>query len=457
MRYSSFLTLLLALFLGVADAQPPFGRGGGDDGGRRGFGRGGDDGGRGGFGRGGFGGGPPGGGFGRGGFGGGPPGGGPPGGDRGGFSRGGFDPSSFLSRLDRNGNGVLDPDEQQGPASFIISRMQRSDPSIKAGQPIKLSKITESFQKAREARDGGSDGRGRGDSNAANEAMEVELLVPGFGGEAEPLDPVPGFGAAAELLSVAVTEADKREAAERMRRYDQNKDGFLVKSEMARFSGDPMDFDRNQDGKLSINELSVRYARRRVATEEAKQRERGDRRRSESKTDVAIEGPDLFNGRKSYRSLTSTRTPEGVPGFFTDRDKNQDGQVTMAEYADKFSDAVVMEFLSWDDNQDGVITVREALSGTDAGKSASSVASTSSSRTTSTRSSSGGTGIEPSEKTLAYAKRIIDRNDKNGDGALTASEWKDMLMSPAKADSNRDGRVELREYAVYMDSRTRKR
>ena len=70
-------------------------------------------------------------------------------------SRGGFDPSSFLSRLDANGNGVLDPSEQQGPAQFLIGRMAQSDPSIKAGQPIPLKKITDGFQKMREQRESG--------------------------------------------------------------------------------------------------------------------------------------------------------------------------------------------------------------------------------------------------------------------------------------------------------------
>ena len=131
---------LTALMATTLSAQPPFGgRGGGDRGGDGGF--------RGGPGGGGFRGGPGGGGPGGGGFRGGPSRGG---GDRG--SRGGFDPSSMLSRLDRNGNGVLDPDEQQGPAQFLIGRMQQSDPSIEPGKPIPLEKITEGFNRMREQR-----------------------------------------------------------------------------------------------------------------------------------------------------------------------------------------------------------------------------------------------------------------------------------------------------------------
>jgi len=42
------------------------------------------------------------------------------------------------------------------------------------------------------------------------------------------------------------------------------------------------------------------------------------------------------------------------------------------------------------------------------------------------------------DKIMKVSRRIIKRNDKNGDEVLTPSEWKVMLMSPAKSDSNRD-------------------
>ena len=172
--------------------------------------------------------------------------------------------------MDANGNGVLDVNEQQGPAQFVIGRVQQYDPSIKGGQPIPLKKLTDAFNKAREQRDSGNDPRGgSGGTSAADEALETELLVPGFGVEQE-LVPIMGFGPTAELLAVIVTDADRREAADRMRRYDRNRDGFISKDELSsRFAGNPMDFDRNRDGKLSESELAVRYARRREGEEEA--------------------------------------------------------------------------------------------------------------------------------------------------------------------------------------------
>lgn len=371
----------------------------------------------------------------------------------------------MLSRMDANQNGVLDPEEQQGPAQFFLGRLQQADPSIKPGQPIPIKKLSDAISKAREQRDAGNDPRQSGGS-AADQALETELLVPGFGVETEP-EPVLGFGPTAELLAVTVTDADRREAAERMRRYDRNRDGFISKDELSsRFAGNPMDFDRNKDGKLSESELAVRYARRREGEEAAREERRDDGRRTERKS--VDEPPDPYDGRRSYRNLAETKLPEGLPGFFTDRDANQDGQVTMAEYASQWNDDLITEYFQFDLNSDGVITVKEAMGGVEQGARASastmvSRTDTSSSRgpePTSSSTSSGSSGkaasgpVDP--KLVTYATRIIGRYDKNKDGALTASEWENMLMNPAPADANRDGRVTIDEYARHMQARYKK-
>ena len=437
-------------------------RGGGD--------RGGDSGGRGGFGGapggGGFrGGGDRGGAPGGGGFrgGGGPSSGGGfrGGGDRGGGGRGGFDPSGFLERLDANKNGTLDPEEQKGPASFLIGRLQQTDPSIKPGQPISIKKVSEAFAKMRGG--GTSSNSSRSSSSSSDDSLEAELLVPGFGVEEEPV-PLMGFGAAAEMLTVTVTDADKREAEDRMRRYDSNKDGFLSSEEMRRFSGNPMDFDRNKDGKLSLKELSVRYARRREGREEQQDSSRNDRRRDDRRSQK--DPPDVYDGRKSYRTLDGSKNPEGLPGYF-DRDADKDGQVTMAEYASEWNDALVAEFFTFDLNSDGRITVAEAREASERGISnpaaMAAVVNSSGSRAT-PGSRSGGSPAPAAKapdgpidaKNLKYAERIIGRYDKNKDGALTASEWEKMLMNPAPADFSRDGRITIEEYAKWLQSRSKR-
>ena len=262
-------------------------------------------------------------------------------------------------------------------------------------------------------------------------------------------------------MSVVLTEEDKREAAERMRRYDRNRDGFLTKDELSsRFSGNPMDFDRNKDGKLSASELAVRYARRREGEEEARRDRSRDRRETDSGRSEAP--PDVFNGRKSYRIDVARSLPEGLPGFFTDKDGNGDGQVTMAEFSDNWNESVVAEFFSSDLNTDGVITVDEAIRAVEMGGSESSsmtAVSTdagSESGSTSTAASSPAATGQLDEKLVTYAKRIIERNDKNKDNALTASEWESMLLSPAAADADRDGRITVEEYAMWMQSRSKR-
>ncbi|GAA5504594.1 EF-hand domain-containing protein [Novipirellula caenicola] len=390
--------------------------------------------------------------------------GGPPGG-----GRGGFDPASMLQRLDTNGNGVLDPDEQQGPAQFIISRVQQSDSSVVPGRPVPLDKITKAFERMREEREGGGGDRDRdrdrGSSrNSSEEAWTAELLVPGFGVEIDPV-PLLGFGAASEMMSVAISDKDKQEAAERMREYDRNRDGYLSKEELARgrFGGDPLDFDRNRDGRLSADELAVRYARRREVSEvnEAERRREESRRRDQDRKKT-VEDVDYYNGRKSYRIVSTGSLPEGTPGFFADKDANGDGQVEMAEFASEWSDEKVAEFFRSDLNGDGIITLEEARQAVEMGTHTSTqTASTSSSSSSGSASASSSTssasvsGAKPDEKLIKYAERIISRYDKNKDQALTASEWSTMLMSPAAADGNRDGRVTVIEYASWMQSRSK--
>jgi len=331
--------------------------------------------------------------------------------------------------------------------------MSQSDPSIKAGQPISIKKMSESFTKAREARESGAT-----NPRSADDAMEIELLVPGFGVEEMP-EPLMGFGAAAEVLSIAVSAEDEREAAERMRRYDSNRDGYLTAKEMTRFSGNPMDFDRNRDGKVSAKELAVRYARRRVAEEEARSSTSGTRPRNTGNKSPE-EAPDYFDGRKSYRVSSAEREIEGAPGWFTDKDTSGDGQVEMAEYTDEWSDAMIQEFFRWDTNGDGSITSAEVRYGVENGAS-SSVASSSSSRASTTptdsssstpSSKSAAPAGKPDPKLVAYAERIISRNDANKDKVLTASEWNKMLMKPTKADTDRDGRITVDEYARYLQA-----
>ncbi len=470
----SFLTnavfLALALISLSAIAQPP-GGGFGGFGGGPGGGFGGPGGGFGGppsgmsFGsRGGGdrGGGDRGGGD-RGGFGG--------GGDRGGSSFGGFDPSSFLTRMDTNGNGMLDPDEAQGPARFMLDRMARSNPKIDITKPIPMSVLTESFQ---QMRSGGSSFGGFGGSDEESPILEKNSLVPGFATVKVEKTPVPGFGASGEKFTVQTEERDLKDADERMQRYDTNKDGYLDENELkeGRWSDSPMQYDKNRDGKLSRQELAVRYARRRLASgsqpeastrredpNTKRSRDGRDRDNGEDKKDKS----NLFANRASYRMTDAegkTIAPAGLPEWFTRNDINSDNQVSMAEFAKKWTQDTIEDFLRFDANQDGFITSRESLVAVKKGYipgGATSVVAT-----TSTPASDGSiaakpaeapkvvSGGSPADKMREWAAGRMKKDDKDGNGSLSPGEFQGDF---AKADTNKDGKIDIDE---YIGSRARK-
>ena len=187
----------------------------------------------------------------------------------------GFGPADFLRRLDENGNGMIDPSESQGRASFFLQRMAADIPELDLKRPISIDKLAKAMEKLREQRmrDGGSrdggdrSGRGGEENRGSTATAALEPLVPGFGVE-EFLPPPPGFGAEGELPTVKTTEADLRKAQDRIARDDGNKDGVLDREEVGRgrWGDDPWSYDRNHDGRLTASELAARYARRRGGT-----------------------------------------------------------------------------------------------------------------------------------------------------------------------------------------------
>ena len=108
-----------------------------------------------------------------------------------------------------------------------------------------------------------------------------------------------------------------------------------------------------------------------------------------------------------------------------------------------------------------MITAEEALKKAEKGSvsqlsaaySGKASSSSSSKAASSTPAASGG---KADDKYVKLGQRIIDRYDKNKDGQLTASEWGKMLMSPAAADGDRNGKITVQEYAIWMQSRQKR-
>jgi Ca2+-binding EF-hand superfamily protein len=435
-------------------------------------------------------------------------GGGPPMGGRGfggpggpGGPGGGFDPSSFISRMDRNGNGNIDPEEMEGPARFMLERMARGNPKIDMSKPIPISAITDAmsaFRRDRESSWGGSSWGGSswgGSSSEESSSSEVKVLVPGFGIKKE-LTPVPGFGSNPNQVAVKTEEQDLREADERISRYDRNRDGILDAEEIkeGRWSDDPMVFDQNADGKLTRDELAVRYAKRRMGSSSSTSssgassssrdsRDRGgmtvDRRDSDKK-EKEKEFVNPFEKISSYRTTDrdgNPKRPTGLPEWFTRKDIDFDNQVSMREFASKWTSDVVEDFDRFDTNLDGFITAKECQiavkKGYIPGASSSSSPSQSSSTDDKTAGPSSASGSSattermgspssgsksPSSANSAIDDRMkewvakkIKPMDKDGNGKLDPAELKVYAADYdfATVDLNKDGLVDVDEIVIH--------
>jgi len=177
--------------------------------------------------------------------------------------------------MDRNGNGMLDPDETEGRARGFIERIAQNVPGVDFNRPISIDKLAQSMDRMRQEGGWGRGGWGGGPGGpegaspgAPGASSAPEPLVPGFGVDLQ-LAPVPGFGTEIALppVKVKIEDVDRKTADDRIKRYDRNADGLLTKDEIegGRWSDDPYQYDRNKDGKLTIEEMAMRYATRRAA------------------------------------------------------------------------------------------------------------------------------------------------------------------------------------------------
>jgi Ca2+-binding EF-hand superfamily protein len=123
-----------------------------------------------------------------------------------------------------------------------------------------------------------------------------------------------------------------------MNRFDRDRNGVIERAtgEWNNNNFDANAADVNRDGRITLDELRV-YTGNQL---------RGGK-----------------SGGKIFTSFTTTYElmPEGIPPWFTDRDKDNDGQLTLFEYANgqPFTEAVISEFEWLDLNNDGIATLAE--------------------------------------------------------------------------------------------------
>ncbi len=238
----------------------------------------------------------------------------------------------FLRSMDADGDGVIHESEVP-PERLRMFRFMAERAGVDPSQGVPIERVVEAMGARRAERPVGGDG-GREqppgqtatDAAAASRPEAAEQptppagppLVPGFGTDRK-LNPVPGFGTRVDppprvVLGGTVSTTQRRVTTER--------------------GGSPAAAQSEPAGREEHQTSAEERSREGASSPQ----------------------------RASYRFLAPhERLPEGLPDWFIERDLNMDGQVTMAEFAGEWTDEKVEKFLRYDRNNDGIITVEEAL------------------------------------------------------------------------------------------------
>jgi subtilisin-like proprotein convertase family protein/Ca2+-binding EF-hand superfamily protein len=320
-----------------------------------------------------------------------------------------------LERLDRNQNGMIEPNEVTTLARPYLERITK-ERRLVLDRPIEIHKLQEAARAYYALANGVAGERVRPKGGAT--------IVP-FGPKPdEPL--VPEFGLA--TVRYPYIQEDLEDADQTLRRYDDNNDGFINDDEIddVRWTHrNPFADDLNKDGRLSRLELGQRYARRRLLRDDAgelvqKARRTGgeirkstDKGRGDESNDWGRQGGNKYwltaglmsrfdvnkNGRLESSEVHNLGIPvgqvdvdrdgeltrdelfalvsqmqdeagdltEGLPGWFYELDADRDGQVAMHEFTTTWTTDKRQEFASLDGNEDGLLTSSEVLRATSTG------------------------------------------------------------------------------------------
>lgn len=319
-----------------------------------------------------------------------------------------------LEAMDKNENGVIEPEEitpLARPYFEYLSRVGSWGGRLSVDRPNEISRIQEIARRFNSVKNGSS---GRRDVEP-----EIEPTLKGFGIDSDqPL--VPEFGLRENKFRY--TQADLDFAYRTLSSHDENKDGYIDRDEASRHKWthrNPFDDDLDGDDRLSRLELTQRYARRRMLERdknelvrkawrtggEIKHGREEERREDQSQwwrrggsdywltaslfgrfdrdkngvlTDDEYDEIGIPVGRiDANRNGEVTRdelfgyikkqqdeeggSDTGPPGWFNDLDKDRDGQVSMIEFTDDWTDQKILRFEGFDLNDDGLLTPMEVV------------------------------------------------------------------------------------------------
>ena len=312
-----------------------------------------------------------------------------------------------LERLDRDGDGEIEPEEITPLARPYLERIMRAS-RMRIDRDNDIEDLQEAARRYYAQQNGQSDLPVR---------PTRENAVKKFG-----TDPgqalVPEFGL--PEVKYPYTQDDLNYAIRTIRSHDRNGDGYIDRVEASRerwTHRDPFADDLNKDDRLSRLELAQRYARRRLLDEASDELRLKDRRtggevqpvarrdndrRSDSswrrrgssnwlsssvleRFDAnrnglleAHESKELgmpvgqidlnLDGELSRDELQAYLAPlqeqagqlsEGIPGWFFELDVDRDRQVSMSEFTVEWTEEKMNEFTSLDLNGDGLLTTDE--------------------------------------------------------------------------------------------------
>jgi hypothetical protein len=242
--------------------------------------------------------------------------------------------TEFLRGMDTNGNGMIDADEAAGGQQLLLERIIGGE-GLEVKYPLSINQVRDSLMKSYQALvpSAGPDRPATASPPANGESHASEPPRPS-GPEprpgASPAGSGPSVGSAKAVPPLTAPGESGRSAAGPEPSKPASSAAFstVASSHQVR-SGAAGSATTGNPGPSAVGSTA-----------------------SHPSTPA----------RKSNRFLTAAeRLPEGLPDWFTDKDEDGDGQVSMAEFASDWTPQKAAEFSRYDLNGDGLITAQECL------------------------------------------------------------------------------------------------